>query len=195
MLGRFLIPFMFFSFFPLIIYYALHDFNIISLILLLLPSIVDFVLDEIFFYRRECRAIRTPENMEIVEDYLRNNNILIVGYVDPHHATKKMPIKMFKMFLHNANIFRPVHVTEENTTKKTVNIILKCYKPANIKDFNNINIFENKTSYKVVSLKSPPENGSPVVNLDKDITINKKDIISDLHLYYLLTIIDTSIGE
>ena len=283
MLGRFLIPFMFFSFFPLLIYYALYDFNIVSFILILLPSVVDFVLDEIFFYRRECRAIRTPENMEIVEDYLRNNNILIVDYIDQHHATKKMPIEMFKEFLERAN--NSNNISNNNETIQDIRIVVDYIKRenapelnnysddqivgliprseihqlaklisngsikfgselervanymreinspnfnnlsdldilssmsyqeikkvlrqininihipegyilVNIKGFDNIEVYSNVKSFLISPLKQPLN--SSLYPTNKPIIIDRNTIISNLHLHYLLTVIDAAVGE
>lgn len=62
----------------------------------------------------------------------------------------------------------------------------------NIKGFNNIEIYSNVKSFLIKPLKQSLTSLCPT---NKPIIINKNTIISDLHLYYLLTVIDTAIGE
>ena len=225
----------------MLFYFYFNDVNIVAIILLLIPSIVDFIADKIILYKDEkerTALIRTPENMEIVEDYLRNNNILIVDYIDPHHATKKMPLKMFEEFLERANNNR--NTENENTPEfnfrqimdqirresglnldglsddQIINIFpeLECmrlidqtnneqqlkyvhipedYILTDMKDFNNIEVYDNGKNYLVKPLKWQHNNS--LYHTNDATIINKNTIISDLHLYYLLTVIDTAIGE
>lgn len=67
------------SFFPMSFYFSFNDENIVAIILLLLPSVIDFTLSEMFIYRKRRKKekersilIRTPENERIVLNYLRN---------------------------------------------------------------------------------------------------------------------------
>lgn len=102
----FLISFLCCSFFPMIFYFSLNDVNIVAIILLLLPSIIDFIADEIVFYKKEkerSALIRTPENERIVLEHLRNNNINLIGYISHEVAVKKMSLEMFEEFLERAN--------------------------------------------------------------------------------------------
>jgi|GEM_PF-5523958 len=62
----------------------------------------------------------------------------------------------------------------------------------NIKGFNNIEIYSNVKSFLIKPLKQSLTSLCPT---NKPIIINRNTIISDLHLYYLLTVIDTAIGE
>lgn len=62
-----------------------------------------------------------------------------------------------------------------------------------MKDFNNIEVYDNGKNYLVKPLKWQPNNS--LYHANDTIIINKDTIISDLHLYYLLTVIDTAIGE
>lgn len=71
--------------------------------------------------------------------------------------------------------------------------IPKDYTPINIKGFNNIEIHNNKKNYLIKPLKQPSKNS--LYSTNKPTTISKDTIISELHLHYLLTVIDTAIGE
>ena len=238
----FLISFFCCSFFPMIFYFSLNDVNIVAVILLLLPSIIDFIADEIVFYKKEKERsilIRTPENERIVLNYLRNNNILLIGYINHEEAVKKMSFFMFEEFLDQANNnnntndsestpefnFRQImdQIRRESglnldglSDDRIINIfpqlegirlidqtnneqqlkyvhIPKDYILTDMKDFNNIEVYDNGKNYLIKPLKWQPNNSLYHTN---DTTIISKDtIISDLHLYYLLTVIDAAIGE
>lgn len=228
------------------VYFSFNDENIVAIILLLLPSIIDFVLSEIFIYRKRRKKekersalIRTPENERIVLDYLRNNVIGIIDYISHEEAVKKMSLKMFEEFLERANSndrntknestpefnFRQImdQIRRESglnldglSDDQIINIfpqlegirlidqtnkeqqlkyihIPKDYILTDMKEFNNIEVYDNGKNYLVKPLKWQPNNSLYHTN---DTTIISKDtIISDLHLYYLLTVIDTAIGE
>lgn len=235
----FLISFFFCSFLPMLFYFYFNDVNIVAIILLLIPSIMDFVLDEIFFYKEEkekSSLIRTPENERIVLDYLRNNNISLVNYINHEVAAKKMPLKMFEEFLERANNNRNTENegTPEFNFRQTIDQIRResglnlnglsddqiinifpqlegirlidqtnneqnhVYIPedyilTDIKNFNNIEVYDNGKNYLVKPLKWQPNNS--LYHTNDATIINKDTIISDLHLYYLLTVIDTAIGE
>lgn len=63
----------------------------------------------------------------------------------------------------------------------------------NIKGFKNIEVYNNRKNYLIKPLKQPSKNS--LYSSNKPTIINKDTIISDLHLHYLLTVIDTAIGE
>ena len=63
----------------------------------------------------------------------------------------------------------------------------------NIKGFNNIEVYSNVKNYLIKPLKQPSKNS--LYSSNKPTIINKDTIISELHLHYLLTVIDTAIGE
>ena len=237
------------SLFPMLFYFSFNDENIVAIILLLLPSIIDFTLSEIFIYRKRRKKekersalIRTPENERIVLDYLRNNNIRFTGYINYEVAVKKMSFSMFEEFLDRANNSNSTNrnTESENTPEfnfrqimnqirresglnldglsddQIINIfpqledirlidqtnneqqlkyvhIPKDYILTDMKDFNNIEVYDNGKNYLVKPLKWQPNNS--LYSTNRPTTISKDTIISDLHLYYLLTVIDTAIGE
>ena len=238
----FLVSFFFYSFLPMLFYFYFNNSNIVSIILLLLPSIVDFIADEIVFYKDEKEGtalIRTPENERIVLNYLRNNNISLVNYINHEAAVKKMSLKMFEEFLERANSndrntenesapefnFRQImnQIRRESglnldglSDDQIINIfpqlegirlidqtnneqqlkyvhIPKDYILTDMKDFNNIEVYNNGKNYLVKPLKWQPNNS--LYHTNKPTIISKDTIISDLHLYYLLTVIDAAIGE
>nr|DAU89541.1 MAG TPA: hypothetical protein [Caudoviricetes sp.] len=226
----------------MLFYFYFNNSNIVSIILLLLPSIVDFIADEIVFYKDEKEGtalIRTPENERIVLNYLRNNNISLVNYINHEAAVKKMSLKMFEEFLERANSndrntenesapefnFRQImnQIRRESglnldglSDDQIINIfpqlegirlidqtnneqqlkyvhIPKDYILTDMKDFNNIEVYNNGKNYLVKPLKWQPNNS--LYHTNKPTIISKDTIISDLHLYYLLTVIDAAIGE
>lgn len=230
------------SAFPMSLYFSFNDVNIVAVILLLLPSVIDFALSEIICKKerkkREDKSalIRTPENERIVLDYLRNNNIML-DYASYIMAVEKMSLEMFEEFLerannNNANInentpesdlrqiidqirresglnlddlsddqiidifpqLKDMQLTEQlNNEQKLKHInIPEDYILTNIKGFNNIEIYSNVKSFLINPLKQPLTSLCPT---NKPIIINRNTIISELHLYYLLTVIDTAIGE
>lgn len=237
----FLISFFCCSFFPMVLYFYFNDVNIVAVILLLLPSIIDFIADEIVLYKKEKERsilIRTPENERIVLDYLRHNNNRLIDYANHEAAVKEMPFAMFEEFLERAsnsnnrntestpelnlrqaidyirresglnlnglsddqiiNIFpqletiRLIDQTNNEQQLKYVHIP-KDYILTDMKDFNNIEVYDNGKNYLIKPLKWQPNNSLYHTN---DTTIISKDtIVSDLHLYYLLTVIDAAIGE
>lgn len=63
----------------------------------------------------------------------------------------------------------------------------------NIKGFKNIGVHNNRKNYLIKPLKQPSKNS--LYSTTKPIIISKDTIISELHLHYLLTVIDTAIGE
>lgn len=235
------------SLFPMSFYFSFNDENIVAIILLLLPSIIDFTLSEIFIYRKRRKKekersilIRTPENERIVLNYLRNNNIGLVDYINHKAAVKEMSLTTFEEFLKRASNSNNRNTENESTSEfnfrqiidqirresvlnldglsddQIINIfpelegirlidqtnneqqlkyvhIPKDYILTDMKDFNNIEVYDNGKNYLVKPLKWQPNNSLYHTN---DTTIISKDtIISDLHLYYLLTVIDTAIGE
>ena len=241
----FLISFFFYSFFPMLFYFYFNDVNIVAIILLLIPSIVELIADEIILYKDEKEGtvlIRTPENERIVLNYLRNNNIVLVDYIDHEAAVKKMSFFMFEEFLDRANNSNNISNNNENestsepdlrqiinqtrresglnldglsgdqiidifpqlegiqSTNQTNNEqqlkyvhIPEDYILTDMKDFNNIEVYDNGNNYLVKPLKWQHSNSLYRTN---DATIISKDtIISELHLHYLLTVIDTAIGE
>lgn len=281
----FLVSFLCCSFFPMIFYFSFNDVNIVAIILLLLPSIIDFIADEIVLYKKEkerSALIRTPENERIVLEHLRNNNINLIGYISHEVAVKKMSLKMFEEFLERANnsnntnsnnetiqdirtvvdyvkrenalefdnysddqivgfiprseitqlaklindgsikfgpelervanymreinspnfnnlsdldIVSSMNYQEIEKTLRQINIniyIPEDYILTNIKGFNNIEVYSNVKSFLIKPLKQSLTSLCPT---NKPIIINRNTIISDLHLYYLLTVIDAAIGE
>lgn len=62
----------------------------------------------------------------------------------------------------------------------------------NIKGFNNIEVYSNVKSFLIKPLK---QSLTSLCSTNKPIIINRNIIISDLHLHYLLTVIDAAIGE
>nr|DAQ79072.1 MAG TPA: hypothetical protein [Caudoviricetes sp.] len=67
------------------------------------------------------------------------------------------------------------------------------YTNINIKGFNNIEVHNNRKNYLIKPLKQPSKNS--LYSSNKPTIISKDTIISDLHLHYLLTVIDAAIGE
>lgn len=237
----FLVSFFFYSFLPMLFYFYFNDVNIVAIILLLLPSIISFIVDEICLYKKEkekSSLIRTPENERIILDYLRNNNIRLTGYINYQVAAKKMPLKMFEKFLERANNnrntenegtpeFNSRQIIDQIRRESGLNLnglsdnqiinifpqlegirlidqanneqqlkyvhIPEDYILTDMKDFNNIEVYDNGKNYLVKPLKWQPNNS--LYHTNNATIINKDTIISELHLYYLLTVIDTAIGE
>lgn len=277
------------SSFPMSLYFSFNDENIVAVILLLLPSIIDFTLSEIFIYRKRRKKekersalIRTPENERIVLEYLRHNNNRLIDYANHEAAVKEMPLAMFEEFLNRASNSNNRNTENEGTSEarivadyirrenapelnnysddqivgfiprseitqlaklirdgsikfgpeleRVANYIREINSPnfnnlsildivssmnyqeiekilrqininihipedyilTNIKGFNNIEIYSNVKSFLIKPLKQSLTSLCPT---NKPIVINRNTIISELHLYYLLTVIDTAIGE
>lgn len=90
----------------MVLYFYFNDVNIVAVILLLLPSIIDFIADEIVLCKKEKEGsalIRTPENERIVLEYLRHNNNRLIDYTNHEAAVKEMPLAMFEEFLERAS--------------------------------------------------------------------------------------------
>ena len=237
----FLISFFCCSFFPMVLYFYFNDVNIVAVILLLLPSIIDFIADKIVLCKKEKEGsalIRTPENERIVLDYLRHNNNRLIDYANHEAAVKEMPFAMFEEFLERAsnsnnrntestpelnlrqaidyirresglnlnglsddqiiNIFpqlETMRLTDQLNNKQDLKHIHipEDYTLTDIKGFNNIEVYSNGKSFLVKPLKQLLNNSLYPTN---DATIiDRNTIISELHLHYLLTVIDTAIGE
>ena len=134
----FLISFLCCSFFPMIFYFSLNDVNIVAIILLLLPSIIDFIADEIVLYKKEkerSALIRTPENERIVLEHLRNNNINLIGYISHEVAVKKMSLEMFEEFLERAN--NSNNTNSNNETIQDIRTVVDYIKRENAPEFDN----------------------------------------------------------
>lgn len=129
------------SFFPMSFYFSFNDENIVAIILLLLPSIIDFTLSEIFIYRKRRKKekersalIRTPENERIVFNYLRNNNIML-DYTSYEMAAKKMSLEIFEEFLERASNSNNRNTENESTSE--ARIVADYIRRENAPELNN----------------------------------------------------------
>ena len=123
----------------MIFYFSLNDVNIVAIILLLLPSIIDFIADEIVLYKKEKEGsalIRTPENERIVLEYLRHNNIRLIDYTNHEAAVKEMPLAMFEEFLERANNSNNTNDTENESTSEA-RIVADYIRRKNAPELNN----------------------------------------------------------
>lgn len=196
MLGRLLITLILYSPIAAVLSsYSYEEFRINAFLSAIAIPMVAHLIIEFFNKKSEKEKsllIRTPENERIVLEYLRSNNIRLVGYANHKEAVKKMSLKMFECFLRTNNN-RTNNNDSKNIPELKPNYINIPEDYINIKDFKNIEVYDNGNNYLVKPLKWQHNNSLYRTN---DATIISKDaIISNLHLHYLLTVIDTAIGE
>lgn len=122
-------------------------------------------------------SIKFGPELERVANYMREINSPNFNNLSDLDIVSSMNYQEIEKILKQINI--NIHIPED-------------YIPTNIKDFNNIEVYSNVKSFLIKPLKQSLTSLCPT---NKPIIINRNTIISDLHLHYLLTVIDTAIGE
>lgn len=112
-------------------------------------------------------------------NYIREINFPNFNNLSDLDIVSSMSYQEIEKILRQININIHIHIPDD-------------YILTNIKGFNNIEIYSNVKSFLIKPLKQSLTSLCPT---NKPIIINRNTIISDLHLYYLLTVIDTAIGE
>ncbi len=144
-----------------------------------------------FYYRRMYEPVEytglTPEIKRAV-DYIRRENAPVFNSYSDSQIINYMSLPAIMRLADQLNN----EDGEQNQEPKYIHI-LDDYILTNIKGFRNIEVYNNKKNYLIKPLKQPSKNS--LYSSNKPTIINKDTIISELHLHYLLTVIDTAIGE
>lgn len=199
MLGRLFIILILYS--PIAIVFSFYnygEFRIIDFLLMMaIPMVVHLIID---FFNKGPKAKPdnwiyepveytglTPEIKRAV-DYIRRENAPVFNSYSDSQIINYMSLPAIMELADQLN-------NEDNKQNQEPEYIHipKDYTPINIKGFNNIEIHNNKKNYLIKPLKQPSKNS--LYSTNKPTTISKDTIISELHLHYLLTVIDTAIGE
>lgn len=133
---------------------------------------------------RNAENENTPEfNFRQIMDQIRRESGLNLDGLSDDQIINIFPqlegIRLIDQ-INNEQQLKYVHIPED-------------YILTDMKDFNNIEVYDNGKNYLVKPLKWQPNNS--LYHTNDATIINKDTIISELHLYYLLTVIDTAIGE
>lgn len=143
-----------------------------------------------FYYRRRHEPVEytglTPEIKRAI-DHIRRENAPALNSISDSQIIDLVSLPAIMRLadqLNNEDI-------EQNQKPEYV-CIPDDYILTNIKGFKNIEVYNNRKNYLIKPLKQSLTSLCPT---NKPIIINRNTIISDLHLYYLLTVIDTAIGE
>lgn len=144
-----------------------------------------------FYYRTRYEPVEytglTPEIKRAV-DYIRRENAPALNNVSDSQIINYMSLPAIMRLadqLNNEN-------SEQNQEPEYI-YIPEDYTHINIKGFRNIEVYDNRMNYLIKPLKQPSKNS--LYSSSKPTIISKDTIISELHLHYLLTVIDTAIGE
>lgn len=144
-----------------------------------------------FYYRTMYEpveyAVLTPEIKRAV-DYIRRENAPVFNSYSDSQIINYMSLPAIMGLadqLNNEN-------SEQNQEPEYIHIP-EDYIFTNIKGFKNIEVHNNRKNYLIKPLKQPSKNS--LYSTNKPTIISKDTIISELHLHYLLTVIDAAIGE
>lgn len=144
-----------------------------------------------FYYRTRYEPVEytglTPEIKRAV-DYIRRENAPALNNVSDSQIINYMSLPAIMRLADQLN-----NEDREQNQKPEYVYIPDNYILTNIKGFNNIEVYNNGKNYLIKPLKMSSENS--LYSTSKPTIISKDTIISDLHLHYLLIIIDTAIGE
>lgn len=123
-------------------------------------------------------SIKFGPELERVANYMRETNSPHLNDLSDLDIVSNMNYQEIERIL--KQIDTNIHIPED-------------YILTNIKGFNNIEIYSNVKSFLIKPLKQPLN--SSLCSTNKPIIIDRNTIISELHLHYLLTIIDAAVGE
>lgn len=129
----------------------------------------------------------TPEIKRAV-DHIRRENAPSLNYLSDSQIINYISLPAIMRLADQLN-----NEDSEQNQKPEYVYIPDDYIPINIKGFKNIEVYNNKKNYLAKPLKQPSKNS--LYSTTEPTIISKDTIISDLHLYYLLTVIDAAIGE
>ena len=129
----------------------------------------------------------TPEIKRAV-DYIRRENALVFDNYSDSQIINYMSLPAIMRLADQLNN----EDSEQNQEPKYIHIP-EDYTHINVKGFRNIEVHNNRKNYLIKPLKQPSKNS--LYSSSKPTIISKDTIISELHLHYLLTVIDTAIGE
>lgn len=144
-----------------------------------------------FYYRTRYEPVEytglTPEIKRTV-DYIRRENAPALNNVSDSQIINYMSLPAIMRLADQLN-----NEDREQNQKPEYVYIPDNYILTNIKGFNNIEVYNNGKNYLIKPLKMSSKNF--LYSTSKPTIISKDTIISDLHLHYLLIVIDTAIGE
>lgn len=144
-----------------------------------------------FYYRTRYEPVEytglTPEIKQAV-DHIRRENAPALNNVSDSQIINYMSLPAIMRLADQLN-----NEDSEQNQKSEYVYIPEDYTHTDIKGFRNIEVYDNRKNYLIKPLKQPSKNS--LYSSSKPIIISKDTIISELHLYYLLTVIDTAIGE
>jgi hypothetical protein len=144
-----------------------------------------------FYYRRRHEPVEyiglTPEIKRAV-NYIRRENAPIFNSYSDSQIINYISLPAIMRLADQLN-----NEDSEQNQKSEYVYIPDDYILTNIKGFKNIEVYNNRKNYLIKPLKQPFENS--LCSTNRPTIINKDTIISNLHLHYLLTVIDTAIGE
>lgn len=144
-----------------------------------------------FYYRMRDEPVEytglTPEIKRAV-DYIRRENAQVFNNYSDSQIIDYMSLSAIMRLADQLN-----NEDSEQNQKPEYIYIPDDYILTSIKGFNNIEVYSNVKNYLIKPLKQPLN--SSLCPTNKPIVIDRNTIISELHLYYLLTVIDTAIGE
>ena len=144
-----------------------------------------------FYYRRRHEPVEytglTPEIKRAV-DYIRRENAPAFNSVSDSQIIDLVSLPAIMRLADQLN-----NEDNEQNQKPEYIYIPEDYILTNIKGFENIEVYNNKKNYLIKPLKQPSKNS--LYSTTRPTIISKNTIISELHLYYLLTVIDAAIGE
>lgn len=144
-----------------------------------------------FYYRTRYEPVEytglTPEIKRAV-DYIRRENAPALNNVSDSQIINYMSLPAIMRLADQLN-----NEDREQNQKPEYVYIPDNYILTNIKGFNNIEVYNNGKNYLIKPLKMSSKNS--LYSTSKPTIISKDTIISDLHLHYLLIVIDTAIGE
>ena len=144
-----------------------------------------------FYYRTRYEPVEytglTPEIKRAV-DHIRRENAPTFNSVSDSQIINLVSLPAIMRLADQLN-----NEDSEQNQKPEYVYIPDDYILTNIKGFKNIEVHNNRKNYLIKPLKQPSKNS--LYPTTKPTIISKDTIISDLHLHYLLTVIDTAIGE
>lgn len=144
-----------------------------------------------FYYRRRHEPVEytglTPEIKRAV-DHIRRENAPALNSVSDSQIINFVSLPAIMRLADQLN-----NEDSKQNQKPEYVYIPEDYILTNIKGFKNIEVHNNGKNYLIKPLKQPSKNS--LYPTTKPTIINKDTIISELHLHYLLTVIDAAIGE
>lgn len=144
-----------------------------------------------FYYRTMYKPVEytglTPQIKRAV-DHIRRENASALNSVSDSQIINFVSLPVIIRLADQLN-----NEDSEQNQKPEYVYIPDDYILTNIKGFKNIEVHNNRKNYLIKPLKQPSKNS--LYSTTKPIIISKDTIISNLHLHYLLTVIDAAIGE